>query len=52
MLCGSAWRLGLPLWVRSPLPREKTERSGAGGEIGMRKQDLIGTDRAGEVKVT
>lgn len=37
LLCGSAWRPGLPLWVRSPLPREKTERSGAGGEIGMRR---------------
>lgn len=33
-LCGSAWRPGLPLWVRSPLPRRKAERSGAGGEKG------------------
>lgn len=33
-LCGSAWRPGLPQWVRSPLPRRKAERSGAGGEMG------------------
>lgn len=33
-LCGSAWRPGLPLWVRSPLPRRKAERPGAGGRDG------------------
>lgn len=37
LLCGSAWRPGLPLWVRSPLPRRKAERSGTGGEIGVRR---------------
>lgn len=35
--CGSAWRLGLPLWVRSPLPRREAERPGAGGQRGMRR---------------
>lgn len=30
--CGSAWRPGPPLWVRSPLPRRKEDRSGEGGE--------------------
>lgn len=36
-LCGSARRPGLPLRVRSPLPRRKAERSGSGGDTGMRR---------------
>lgn len=36
-LCGSAWRPGLPLWVRSPLPerrgRVRAERWGCGEDL-------------------